>query len=62
MPFNNEITIQPYDLEKIIQQLKAISWSQGPVIIRDLGEAFQLRDKSEHHIFSFPKNEHDEPG
>lgn len=69
MPFNNEITIDPANLCSIIARLKAISWSAGPVIIRDLGPSFQVRDKSEQHIFSLVKNEqptidniHEEPG
>ena len=57
MPFNNEITIDPLSLMSIMQQLKRMAWSAGPVIIRDLGESFQVRDTSEHHIFSLPKNE-----
>lgn len=69
MPFNNEITIDPLSLLSIIQQLKRIKWSAGPVIIRDIGESFQVRDIDEQHIFSMPKNDipensdiHEQPG
>ncbi len=64
MPFNNELTIAPATLQIILNQLKAISWSQGPVIIRDLVECFEVRDTSDGHIFSLVKNEdpHEEPG
>ena len=69
MPFNNEITIDPASIFNIMQMLKNLSWSGGPVIIRDLGTSFQVRDKDEQHIFSLVKNDlpdnidiHDQPG
>lgn len=63
MPFLKEIIIHPHDLQQILEHLSTQSWSQGPVIIRDIGDTIVVRDISEHYITSIKKSIHQEkPG
>lgn len=50
MPFTNELMIQPIDLQNILEKLKELKWSGGPVIIRDMGTEYVIRDINDQHI------------
>lgn len=45
-----QIIIEPQDLQEIIDYLHAYVWSGGPVIIRDIGSKFVVRDINENQI------------
>lgn len=55
MPATNQITIQPADLQQIIEKLSALQWSTGPVVIKEYGSFYLLRDINEGHIASINK-------
>lgn len=61
MPFNNELTIHPYDLQEIVDTLSEQPWTQGPIIIRDVANTYVIRDKDEQHIVTIEKHI-EEPG
>lgn len=62
MPFNNEITIHPHDLQQIMSTLAIQCYLTGPVIIRDNGKQFVIRDINEQHIAKIDKTTIEEPG
>jgi hypothetical protein len=62
MPFTTELTIHPHDLQKILDELSVHSWSQGPVIIRDLGTHYIVRDVNLNHILTIEQTEHERTG
>lgn len=51
-----QIIIQPQDLQQIIEELAAKKWDSGPVIIRDLGKQFIVRDKNNGYITEIDNN------
>ena len=50
-----QIIIHPQDLQEIIDTLAANTWCHGPVIIRDTGKQFIVRDTNEGHLTTIEK-------
>ena len=57
MPRFDEILIHPADMQKILEALAGHPWSQGEIIIRDMGNEFVIRDPLENHITTVKKME-----
>ena len=55
MPTTDQIKIHPRYLQQIIDQLAALKWNSGLVIIRDTGNQFTVRDKDEGFITEVEK-------
>lgn len=61
MPIFKYITIQPIDLQNILEELKAQHWTFGPVIIRDSGSQWIIRDMNEQMIKCIDKTPNHHP-
>jgi hypothetical protein len=55
MSFNNEITIHPHDLQEIVDTISSQPFREVPIIIRDTGNEFVVRDINEQLITTVHK-------
>lgn len=60
MPDKDQIIIHPSDMQTILDHLSAMQWSQGEIIIRDMGNQYIIRDAVENFITSVNKTDDDD--
>lgn len=61
MPKHDAITIRPAELQLLLDQLAANSWSQGAITIYDAGNQFNIRDQFGFLITSIKKETNEKP-